>query len=153
MNKIQPPFETVAAPQFEQALANAEPGQDLRVVVSGPDFDTGEIKDTTIVVSVKDEKSGTERLADTGLLLVPEGDIVKMDEPSFSSPFVKQLEGFDFYGDDPVQIKTISAPASQLPKELVFIPALLALVGVALLQRRRAEKIVPVSTTNQEASA
>jgi len=153
MNKIQPPFETVAASQFEQALANAEPGQDLRVVVSGPDFDTGEIKDTTIVVSVKDEKSGTERLADTGLLLVPEGDIVKMDEPSFSSPFVKQLEGFDFYGDDPVQIKTISAPASQLPKELVFIPALLALVGVALLQRRRAEKIVPVSTTNQEASA
>jgi hypothetical protein len=151
MDRIQPPFATVESAQFEDALSNAKPGDELRLVVSGPDFDTSEIKDTTLVVSIKEEKSGAERLAATGLILLEEEGIVKMDEPGFSSPFVKNLEGFDFYGDKPVELKSVQASASQLPKEIIFIPALLLLVGVGLLQRRRAEKIAPVTAANTEA--
>lgn len=153
MDRIQPPFKSVESSQLEQALNDVKPGQEVRLVVSGPDFDTGEIKDTTLVVNVEDKKTGAERLTQTGLMLLNEDGIVKMDEPGFSSPYVKNLEGFDFYGDEPVQLKSVNASSSQLPKELVFIPALLLLVGVGLLQRRRAEKIAPVSTTNQEVSA
>ena len=80
-------------------------------------------------------------------------DVMKMDEPGFSSPYVKTLETFDFYGDKPVEIKSVQASASQLPKELVFIPALLLLFGVVLLQRRRVEKDGPIFSDEKEVSA
>lgn len=137
MDRLQPPFASVAPSQFSSALDTAAPGDEFRIVVSGPDFDTGKTKDTTLVLNIDGEGSGAERLEKTGLILVPEGDVVKMDEPSFSSPFAQSLGSFDFYLDDPVQIKSIQAPASQSPKELVFIPALLLLLLIAWIQSRR----------------
>jgi TRAP transporter 4TM/12TM fusion protein len=140
MNRIQPPFQSVAPTALTEALGNAEIGNELRVVVAGPDFDTGENKETTVVVAIDAEGTGEDRLAKTGFLLIEEGDVVKMDEPSFDSPFGESLSSFDFYADDPVVIQSIQAPSSQMPKELVFIPALVLLGLVALWQRRRAPR-------------
>ncbi|MBN2906857.1 MAG: TRAP transporter permease [Rhodobacteraceae bacterium] len=140
MDKLQPPFANLPPAQFEQALAAAQPGQDLRLVVSGPDYDTGEIKQTTLVVTVADEGDAAARLAATGLLPIAEGDVLKLDEPMFSSPFAETMQGFDFYGDEPVTVSALRVPQSQLPQELVFIPALLLLAGVAFLQRGRAAR-------------
>ncbi len=137
MDRLQPPFASVEPSALVQALDSASEGQELRMVVSGPDFDTGDIKETTLVLAIAGEGSGEERLDAFGLLLIEEGDQVKLDEPSFSSPFANTMSGFDFYADDPVVIASIEAPADQLPKELVFIPALLLLGLVALLQQRR----------------
>jgi hypothetical protein len=105
------------------------------MIVSGPDFDTGEIKETTLVLPVAGDAAA--RLDATGLLLMTEGEVVKMDEPSFSSPFVDSLGSFDFYADDPVQLKTVKAPAAQMAKEWIFIPALMFLALIAMLQRAR----------------
>jgi TRAP transporter 4TM/12TM fusion protein len=135
MNRIQPPFTDVAPTAFSQALEGASEGQEFRMIVSGPDFDTGEIKETTLVLPVAGDAAS--RLDATGLLLMAEGDVVKMDEPSFSSPFVDSLGSFDFYADDPVQLKTVKAPAAQMAKEWVFIPALMFLALIAMLQRAR----------------
>ena len=139
MNKIQPPFENIAPAAFEKALGDAAEGSDMRVVVEGPDFDTGEIKETTLVVPIG-PGGAAERLEASGLLLLPEGDVVKMDEPSFSSPFAETLQSFDFYADDPVTLKSVQAEASQLPKELVFIPALALLALIAFVQNARAPR-------------
>jgi hypothetical protein len=137
MDRIQPPFEIIEPAEFTTALDKAADGDDLRLVVSGPDFDTGEIKETTLVVAVTGEMSGEERLSELGLLLMEVDAVVTMDEPAFGSPFSGTLNGFDFYGDAPVQIASVQAPADQMPKELVFIPALIFLVLIALLQRGR----------------
>ncbi|MEP2186049.1 DUF3394 domain-containing protein, partial [Roseibium sp.] len=136
MDRIQPPFEMVEPAAFTEALGAANEGDEIRLVVSGPDFDTGDIKETTLVLPVG-VGSGEERLAKSGLLLLPEGDVVKMDEPSFGSPFSDSLSSFDFYADDPVQIATVQAPSNQMPKEWVFIPALVFLALIAFLQRAR----------------
>ena len=135
MDRIQPPFTDVAPTAFSQALENASEGDEIRMIVSGPDFDTGNIKETTLVLPITGDAAS--RMDATGLLLIPEGDIVKMDEPSFSSPFATSLGSFDFYADDPVQIASVKAPADQMAKEWVFIPALILLVFVAMLQRAR----------------
>ena len=136
MDRIQPPFKQVEPAAFSTALGEASEGDEIRLIVSGPDFDTGETKETTLVLPVG---AGTadERLTASGLLLLEEDGAVKMDEPSFGSPFSDSLSSFDFYGDDPVQIASVNAPASQMPKELVFIPALIFLFFVAFLQRAR----------------
>ena len=55
-------------------------------------------------------------------------------------PFSDTLSGFDFYGDQPVVISSVQAPSSQLPKELIFIPALALLGLIALMQRGRAAR-------------
>ena len=70
-----------------------------------------------------------------GLLLLEEDSVVKVEEPMFGTPAAPNLESFDFYADEPVQIVAIQAPARQLPKELMFLPALLLVALVALMQR------------------
>ena len=136
MDRIQPPFEQIDPAAFSAALGNASEGDEMRLVVSGPDFDTGETKETTLVLPVG-AGNGDERLAASGLLLLEEDGVTKMDEPSFGSQFSGALDSFDFYGDDPVQIASVQAPANQMPKELVFIPALIFLFFIAFLQRAR----------------
>ncbi len=136
MNYIQPPFEQIEPSKFATALGNASEGDDLRLVVSGPDYDTGKIKETTLVFAVG-EGSADDRIAASGLLLLEEGSVVKMDEPSFGSPFASTLSSFDFYADDPVQIASVNVPADQMPKEIIFIPALIFLGFIVFLQRMR----------------
>ena len=84
-----------------------------------------------------EEGSGDERLTASGLLLLEEDGLVKMDEPSFGSPFADGLSSFDFYADDPVTLASVNAPSAQMAKELIFIPALLFLGLIAFLQRAR----------------
>ena len=45
---------------------------------------------------------------------------------------------YDFYGETPVQIKQVQIENERMPKELFFIPALILLLGIVLIQRRRA---------------
>jgi TRAP transporter 4TM/12TM fusion protein len=140
MNRIQPPFEMIEPANLEQALGNATPGQDLRVVVSGPDFISGEPKETTLVLSVTEDKDGAALLQEYGLTLIPEGDRVLLEEPMFGTPFSETMQGYDFYGDEPVTVTTAKAPVDQWPQELLFIPAFLLLGLIALLQRARMER-------------
>ncbi|SDO29897.1 TRAP transporter, 4TM/12TM fusion protein [Lutimaribacter pacificus] len=141
MDMIQPPYADVPPAQFEEALANAPAGSSLRTVVSGPDFDTLEMKDLTVVLNVPEGADAAERLDALGLLLAPEGDRMILEEPMFGTPLSDTLSSFDFYGDDPVQITAVRAPNDQLPKELIFIPALLLMGLIALMQSRRARPI------------
>ncbi|MGX9352903.1 TRAP transporter permease [Shimia sp. W99] len=137
INRIQPPFEMIEPAGLESALDAAKDGSELRVIVAGPDFDTGDMKETTLVLQVSGDGSGSERLDSFGLMLLEEDGVVKLDEPMFGTPFADTMQGFDFYADDPVVIASVKAPADQLPKEIMYIPALLLLGLVALAQRRR----------------
>ncbi|UWQ03494.1 TRAP transporter permease (plasmid) [Aliiroseovarius crassostreae] len=141
MDQIQPPYETIEPAGFVQALEAAEPGSTLRTVISGPDFDTLAVKDLTVPLIVPDADGADARLQALGLMLVPEGEVMRLDEPAFGTELSNQLGSFDFYGDDPVAITRVQAAADQLPKELIFIPALMLLALVAFLQTGRARKL------------
>ncbi|MFD1160323.1 TRAP transporter permease [Roseovarius aestuarii] len=140
MDRLQPPYEFVEPAGLEQALGDAAVGDELRVIVTGPDFDTGNSKDTSLVMSPEAEGTGAERLEALGIMLLEEDGVVKMEEPIFGSPYADTMQGYDFYGDQPVTISTVKVPANQMPKELVFIPALVLLGLIAFLQRGRMNK-------------
>ncbi len=140
MNRIQPPFEDISPLELSQSIGAATSGSEMRIVVTGPDFDTLEIKNTTLVLPVGEETSGDERLSALGLMLLPNGDVMAMDEPMPGSQFSSTLGSFDFYYDDPVTVTAVQAPADQLPKELIFIPALMFLGLIMLMQRGRINK-------------
>ena len=140
MDRIQPPFEAIEPVALEDALGKAADGQNLQLVVSGPDFDTGKTKDTTLLVTVKGDGDAASRLSDTGLMLLIEDGVAKMEEPMFGTPFADKLSTFDFYGDHPVVLSSVKAPSAQMPKELIFIPALLLLGLIVMLQKARMKK-------------
>ncbi len=140
MNRISPPFETVEPANFVQAVGEAEPGAEIRMVASGPDFDTGQVVDTTIVLTVGSEEGGEARVDAMGLMLLEEDGVVKLDEPMFGTPVADDLGNFDYHADEPVRISTVNLPSSQPRKELIFIPALLLLGFIAFLQRGRAAR-------------
>jgi TRAP-type uncharacterized transport system fused permease subunit len=115
-----------------------ETGTEIRLLVEGPDFDTGKIRPTTIVIpSVAGDAEGA--LSAQGLTVYPEGEALRLDEPFPGTPHFEALGNeYDFYGDDPVVITQVQVENDRLPKEIFFIPALLLLAGLVLIQRRRA---------------
>ncbi|MCJ8335416.1 MAG: TRAP transporter permease [Epibacterium sp.] len=140
MNQIQPPHVSIDPAGFEQALATAEPGSLLRLTVTGPDFDTGALKDLTTVIEVPAGEGADARLNAIGMILVEGQTPATMDEPGFGTALGDALSSFDFYTDEVVHLSTIQADAEQMPKELIFIPALLLLAFIGFLQAGRARK-------------
>ncbi|MFC3616412.1 TRAP transporter permease [Lutimaribacter marinistellae] len=151
MDRIAPPFKQVEPAQFTATLGELEEGQSLRLVVAGPDFDTGEMIDKSLVVSVGPEEGGDARADALGFMLIEEDGMVKLDEPMFGAPIQSDLDGFDFYADEPVRITAVKADAVQPPKELVFIPALIFLALIALLQRARVRQQAPATRQGETA--
>ena len=63
--------------------------------------------------------------------------LFKVDFPG--TPFFESLGNeYDFYDDTPVEITEVQIENDRSPKELFFIPALILLLGIVLIQRRRA---------------
>lgn len=136
LDRLQPRYVAEPGLAFEQVLTGAEPGDYLRLVVAGPDFTSGEMRRTTLVLTV-DDTPPAQRVAATGLFLMPDAERMAMDEPLPATPFAEALQAFDFYGETPVVIERVERPNDRLPQELFYIPALLLLGVVVLFQRRR----------------
>ncbi len=138
LNQISEKYSSAAGPAALELMASAETGQELRIVIEGPDFDTGKLRPTTITLPAV--AGDAEAALDAqGLLVLPDGDLLAMDEPFPGTPFFASLGNeYDFYGDSPVQITEVQIENDRAPKELFFIPALLMLAGIVMIQRRRA---------------
>lgn len=139
LDRVQPAYLATPGTGFEIALAQAEPGSQLRLLVAGPDFTTGTPRLTTLVLEV-DETPAPQRLSSTGLFLMPESDRMTLDEPLPGTPFAAALRAFDFYGETPVEITVVQRPAQRIMAEIFYLPALLLLGLVILFQRRRQTK-------------
>ncbi|WP_343079128.1 TRAP transporter permease [Ostreiculturibacter nitratireducens] len=140
LNRIQDPFVERPATELAAAFDEALPGERVRFVVRGPSFTTGQTTETTLVHTVSEEEPETGRADAAGLFLLPEGDKLFMDEPMFGTPYQEKLSGFDFYLDERVEVVSLLTPAHRMPKQVFYIPALLLLGLVVVLQRRRQTK-------------
>ncbi|MFQ5622781.1 MAG: DUF3394 domain-containing protein, partial [Paracoccaceae bacterium] len=139
LDQVEAPYHTYQGPEIIDAAAGLPDGGSMRIIISGPDFDTGEIGETTLVPELPADGGGIERLAAAGLDARSEDGVIKLDEPAFGSAYFEKLSRqYDFYGDEPVQLLRAQVAADRMPKEIFFIPAFLLLVLLVLVQRRRA---------------
>ncbi|MEL6617799.1 MAG: TRAP transporter permease [Pseudomonadota bacterium] len=138
LDQVSEKYRTASGPAAIELMASADTDRQLRVVIEGPDFDTGRIRPTTITLpAISGDAEGA--LDAQGLTVLPDGDVLAMDEPFPGTPFFESLGNeYDFYGDTPVQITEVQIENDRFPKELFFVPALLLLGGLVLVQRRRA---------------
>ena len=143
LDKVIPPFDIHEPAVVYEVIDNVTPHGTLTFVVSGPDFDTGEIESTTILVSLGDAEDAAERLSNAGLSVLVEDGRAIIEEPFPGTPYFESLgKAFDYYGDDPVQIAELRQRADRIAKDIVYIlsVALLAIVIVSQRRRARAEQ-------------
>lgn len=138
LDRWQDPYTSYSGPAAIEAMGSIPVGTDARVTVSAPDFDTGIVGSTTIVVTPDAEGSGIDRLQAVGLTVMEEGDMLLLEEPFPGTPFFETLANeYDFYGDAPAQIETVQIENDRMPKEIFFIPAFILLLIIIGLQSRR----------------
>ncbi len=138
LDQVSEKYASATGPAALELMAEAETDQEMRIVIEGPDFDTGSLRPTTITVpAINGDAEGA--LTAQGLAVLVDGDAIAMEEPFPGTPFFESLGNeYDFYGDSPVQITQVQLENERMPKELFFIPALLLLALLVLVQRRRA---------------
>ena len=130
MDMIYPPYEEAEPAQMEQIAGELPPGSELRLHVSGVD-EIGDPRDFVAVLALGEGEAGADRIAAAGLELVENDGQIIVDNAVAGSPAADA--GLDW---DQV-ITGVLVPSDQPWKELMFIPALLVLGLIVLLQRGR----------------
>ena len=138
LDQISEPFATAEGPAAIALMSGVDDGDDIRLTIEGPDFDTGELRPTTILVpGVAGDAEAA--LSDQGLSFMEDGGALVLDEPFPGTPHFETIgTEYDYYGDTPVRLVKAEVENERMPKELFFIPALLMLAGIVMIQRPRA---------------
>jgi TRAP transporter 4TM/12TM fusion protein len=133
-DKVFPPLTEMPAANLEQMMGEMEPGSLLRIMLKGEKDDGSEFT-KTVMLPVGKSKTGVERLAEAGIETRNEESKILIDNVVFSSPAEKAGIDFD------QEILNLQVPSKRLPKQLMFIPALLLLALVWFIQKGRIRKL------------
>ncbi len=132
LDRMQPPFEEVPPFQLAEVASGAPAESELRLKVEGEDLTTGGMVSKTVLLPLGAAGDGLARLAENaGIEIRQEDGKVLIDNITFGSPAERAKLDFDW------EITTVELPASRMPKEVFYIPALALLLFVYYLQRRR----------------
>lgn len=135
---VYPPVEVVAATQIEALAEGLPDGASLLISAEGETLD-GDRVSKLVMLPLGPKASGAERLNEAGIEVRTEEGKVLVDNLVFGSP--AELAGLDFDWE----IKGIEMEAERPPKQLMYIPALVLLGLIIMLQRGRREKSVPAT--------
>lgn len=115
-------------------------GTEARLTISAPDFDTGIVGTKTVLFTPEADGSWQERMSAVGLTVTENNGVLQLDEPFPGTPYFESLANdYDFYGDEPAQIALVEVENERMLKEIFFIPGLLMIGLIYLLQSRRRE--------------
>ncbi|MEM8842359.1 MAG: TRAP transporter permease, partial [Pseudomonadota bacterium] len=141
LDQVSPEFKTYPGTELI-TLADAAPaGSELRLTIAGPDFNVADETNSSVVIAeIGPGGDGAAQLAGLGLSASESDGKMALEEPMFGTPNQRLGQQFDFYADDPVEVTNVQIENERFAKELFYIPALILLAIVILLQRRRQDK-------------
>ena len=138
LDMVSPPFEERPGGEVMEIINNHPAGSNLRVQLEGMDISNADKSyATTLIIPLGGEKTADQRLQKHGLIVMMDDGQALLEEPLPGSTFASLGRQVDFYGDEPVKLTAILLPTERIFKEIFYIPALLLLGMVILLQRRR----------------
>ena len=138
LDQVASPYDHVDPNTVYEFVGDMPDNGVMAVVVSGPDFDTGEMTSTTMLIPLGRPGDAVDRLRSAGLTVNVADGLVMIEEPMQGTPFFETIGNlFDYYADAPVVMATIQKEADRMPKEVFYIPALALLSLIVLSQRRR----------------
>ena len=134
MDMIFPPYSVQAPSELVSAAEAAAPGSELRLRVSGVN-DLGDPLEFVAVLPIGEGATGEDRLSNAGLDLIFSPDSVMIDNVTYNS--AAQNAGLDW----DQQVLEVLQPVEVPTKYWMFIPALLLLAGVVMMQRGRTQRV------------
>ena len=138
LDMVSPPFESRPGAEVMQIIDRYPAGSDLRVQLQGTDISNPDrVYATTLIIPLGPEKTADQRLGKHGLMIMVDDGQALVEEPLPGSTFASLGRQVDFYGDEPVKLTAILLPRERIFKEVFYIPAVLLLALVVLLQRQR----------------
>ncbi len=139
MDMISPPYRDVTPSHILEVADRLQPDDILRLRVEGLDA-VGEPRSFVALLPLGEGATGEERLSAAGLDLYIDGEEVLVDNAGFDSP--AEAAGLEF----DQKVVSVKEPLDQLPKELMYIPALLVLGLIIFMQRGRRERQLAEAT-------
>ncbi|MEJ8475588.1 TRAP transporter permease [Roseibium algae] len=142
LDYIEPPFVDRPGTDIVELAEDVPPDGTLRIVMRGPDYNnSNKISYLTVVLPLGEKADGAARLDKVGIIVSDQDGKAVLDEPFPGKWLDLKVQGqFDYYADVPVTIEKVELAATgRLPKEIFYIPALLLLGGIIVLQRRRTD--------------
>ena len=133
MDRVSPPYLEREPAALAEAAMNTPAGDDLRVRVNGMN-DVGDPISFVALLEMGDEPTGEERVEAAGITLLETDGKVMIDDVAFDSPASRAGLDWD------QELVYVLRPMDQPSKYWMFLPALLLLAGVVMMQRRRAER-------------
>ena len=133
MEKISPSYVSIEPYNIVSELQHVKSDRDMKIRVSGLS-DIGEPTTFYAHLPILGE-TGEQRLENMGLTLVDNDGVMMIDDVSFDSPGAKMGLDWD------QTILSVELPVEgSLAKQWLYIPALLLLLAIALIQIRRRKK-------------
>ncbi|WP_062270472.1 TRAP transporter permease [Endozoicomonas arenosclerae] len=133
-DRMFPAYETFKGTEIVQGVETLPENSEARLWVSGENLE-GRIVSKLAILPAGSLSEGTERLREMGLEVIENEDQLVVDMVGFDSPAEKAGIDFDW------KLDTLEVPAERLPRELIWIPALLLLGLIFLGQRKRRREL------------
>ncbi len=130
MDLAHDPYRDIPPTQLVQALESVDEDSQLRLRIRGEDA-VGDMREFSLLVAIPDGANGEEKLEKLGLMTYEEGGKVLVDSVTFGSPAAELGLQFD------QEILAVRAPTDRLPKEWMWLPAIVLFGLIVWLQRRR----------------
>jgi TRAP transporter 4TM/12TM fusion protein len=144
VDRLVPPFEDISAGRLQEWVEGLPANEDLRLVVEREDFD-GDRKSIVTVVEPGPKADFTTRMRAAGLVFLEREGDTWTAEPAFNGP----LDNPRYQPE--MTIERIRAPVDQPAREWIYIPALLLLGGIMVVQWRRPGDFEEGTTTENTA--
>ncbi|WP_432474872.1 TRAP transporter permease [Amphritea sp. HPY] len=129
-DEIYPPIKQESASRIEQVVDAIEVDQNIRMAVAGETID-GNFVSKIVELPMAAGGSANERIENAGLVLREDEGKVIVDMVTFDSQAQKAGIDFDW------EILSIEVENPRPPKHLMYIPAVLLLIGMGAMQLRR----------------
>ncbi len=130
MDMIHPPFDEVKGAAMSQVIAEAAPNTGKRVWIEGMNLDGKDVR-KGVLLPLGAPGDARTRLSSAGLSVVNDGEALMVTGVKFGS--VAEKLGVE----QSFRITALEVPAQRPRKEWFYIPALLLLGVIVLLQRAR----------------
>ena len=141
LDMVQEPYDIRSGAEVVDFAAAQPEGAQIRIRIAGPDYDDPDKTDSSeLQVELGKAGDGAARLERSGLLVMIENGVAKLDEPLPATEFSPLSNEYDFYADKPVVVTQLLFVRERSPKELFYIPAfiLMGLVFWSQVRRRGA---------------
>ena len=130
IDQLYPPLKLVEGASVLEIAEGMPDGGSIRLMFEGESLDGNQVA-TSVELPLGPKASGSERLESAGLELREQEGRILVDNVIWNSP--AQLAKIDFDWE----IKAIELPLEQPAKYWMYLPALLLLGVIVMLQRRR----------------